>query len=327
MVDMHHIISDGNSHEIFLAELLALYQGKPLPELRIQYKDFSEWQEKPIISGELKKQETYWLNRFKGDLPVLKLPTDYPRPGVKNFSGDLVTFEIHRGTAEKLRALAQKEEATMFMVILTIFNILLFKLDHREDIIVGTLTAGRRHPDLENIIGMFVNTLVLRNSPKKSKTFIQFLREVKKITLEAFDNQDYPFDDLVDKLEVKRDMARNPLFDVLFLFNSLGTNNENKMEIPGLKIKPYDDEYFQSKFDILFTGRDSGPTDNLFFAVEYSTELFKREKIERLISYFKDIISAVEKNESGALKDIGIAHDLASAASDLYRKEESDFDF
>lgn len=99
------------------------------------------------------------------------------------------------------------------------------------------------------------------------------------------------------------------------------------MEIPGLKIKPYNDEYFQSKFDILFTGSDSGETENLFFAVEYSTELFRREKIERLISYFRDIISAIEKNEYAVLKDIGLAHDLASAASNLYRKTESDFEF
>ncbi|MCX6584774.1 MAG: amino acid adenylation domain-containing protein [Candidatus Aminicenantes bacterium] len=326
LVDMHHTISDGKSLRIFLAELLALYWGKKLPELRLQYKDFSEWLENPVISDELRKHEMYWLNRL-ADLPVLKLPTDYPRPEIKNFDGALVTFEIPRDTAEKLRALAQREEVTMFMVVLTIFNILLFKLGRQEDIIVGTLVAGRTHPDLEYIIGMFVNTLVLRNYPGDDKNFNEFLKEVKIRTLEAFDYQDYPFDDLVAKLGVKRDAARNPLFDVLFLFDSLSTNEQNKIEIPGLKIKPYEEGAFQAKFDLLFTGKDSGESGNLFFTVKYSTELFKKETIERFINYFKEIVSVVIENEAMALKDIGITHGLAVVAPDLNLREESGFNF
>ncbi|MDQ1354235.1 MAG: hypothetical protein QG657_4544, partial [Acidobacteriota bacterium] len=328
LVDMHHAISDGNSLDIFLAELLALYQGKKLPDVRVQYKDYSEWLEKPVILEERQKQEAYWLNRLAGDLPVLKLPTDYPRPKERSFTGALVTFEIPQDTGKKLRALAKREDATMFMVIFSIFNILLFKLSHQEDIIVGTLVAGRRRSELQNIIGMFVNTLALRNYPKNKKTFKEFLIEVKTRALEAFDHQEYPFDDLVEKLGVRRDAARNPLFDVLFLFNALNANEDNKMEIPGLKINPLEEECYQAKFDLLFTGRDSGESENLFFTVEYSTELFKKEKIERFISYFKEIISILEKNESVvALIDIGIEHDLASAASDFYSKVESDFEF
>ncbi|MDQ1349848.1 MAG: hypothetical protein QG657_149, partial [Acidobacteriota bacterium] len=327
LVDMHHAISDGKSLRIFLAELLSLYQGKKLPELRLQYRDFSEWLEKSAFSSELRKHEAYWLSRFAGDLPVLKLPTDYPLPEVKSFAGALVTFEIHRDTAKKLRMLAQKEEATMFMVVLAIFNILLFKLSRQEDIIVGTLTAGRSHPDLEYIIGMFVNTLVLRNQPGDDKNFIEFLEEVKKRTLEAFDHQDYPFDDLVEKLGVKRDAGKNPLFDVLFLFDSSNATNEYKIEVPGLKISPYEEGNFQVKFDLLFTGKDNGEDSNLFFTVKYSAELFKKETIERFISYFNEIISAIEKNEFTALIDIGIAHGLAAVASDLKIREESGFDF
>ncbi|HLP45683.1 MAG TPA: amino acid adenylation domain-containing protein, partial [Candidatus Kapabacteria bacterium] len=325
LVDMHHSISDGRSFEIFLAELLALYRGEKMPGLRLQYKDFSQWLEKPAILDELRKQEAYWLNRLT-NLPVLKLPTDYPRPEEKTYAGTVITFEIHGMAAEKLRALATAEEATLFMVILTIFNILLFKLGCQEDIVLGTLVTGRRCLDLENIIGMFVNTLVLRNHPGNDKTFKEFLWEVKKTTLEAFDRQDYPFDDLVEKLEIKREPGRNPLFDVLFLFNSVSASEENKLEVPGLKIKPLEEKSLQAKFDLLFTGRDSGENENLLFFIEYSTELFKKEQIERFITYFKEIVSAVTENEVIILKDIKFAHGLARVASDFNLREESGFE-
>ncbi|MCU0290351.1 MAG: condensation domain-containing protein, partial [Acidobacteria bacterium] len=162
LLDMHHSISDGRSLEIFLKELLTLYKGEKIPGLRLQYKDFSEWFGKPAILDELKKQETYWLNKL-ADAPLLKIPTDFHRPELKTFGGAVVTFEIPGEIAVKLRTLAKEEEATMYIVILTIFNILLFKLCRQEDIVLGTLVSGRRHLDLENIIGMFVNTLVLRN--------------------------------------------------------------------------------------------------------------------------------------------------------------------
>ncbi|HLP58609.1 MAG TPA: condensation domain-containing protein, partial [Candidatus Deferrimicrobium sp.] len=318
--------SDGRSLDIFLAELFALYRGEKMPELGLQYKDFSEWLDKPAILEELRKQETYWLNQLV-DLPALKLPSDYPRPNEKTFAGAFINFEIPWETGVKLRTLAKAEEATMFMVILTVFSILLFKLCRQEDIVLGTLVAGRRHVGLAYIIGMFVNTLVLRIHPGDDKTFKEFLREAKKTTLEAFDNQDYPFDDLVEKLGVKREAARNPVFDVLFQFNSKSENDEINLEIPGLKIKPLEDKNFQAKFDLLFTGKERGEKENLFFSIEYSTELFKKEKIERFISYFKEIISAVENNETSALKDIEITQDLSSAAADLYHEVESDFEF
>jgi non-ribosomal peptide synthetase component F len=180
---------------------------------------------------------------------------------------------------------------------------------------------------------MFVNTLLLRNRPANSKGIIEFLREVKKGTLEAFDNQDYQFDDLVEKIGIPRDTSRNPLFDVLFLFSKLDpgtvtildTTSAGDTGIPGLKIKPYRDEDTRAKFDILFTGRDTGERENLFFLIEYSTELFKRETIERFIENFKEVASAVIKDQSAALMDIVISHDLSLVVSDLQAETEFDF--
>ncbi|UCH94257.1 MAG: amino acid adenylation domain-containing protein [Candidatus Aminicenantes bacterium] len=336
MTDMHHIISDALSKEILIKELVSLYLGEKLPALRLQYKDFSQWQNQRIISGRVKKQQEYWLHEFNGNLPIIQIPTDYKRPVKRSFTGNRETFNIPAQQAGKLRKLAEEEHATMFMVLLTIYNTLLAKLGQQEDIIVGTMIAGRRHPDLENIIGVFVNTLALRNYPRGDQSFIEFFREVRKRTLDAFDNQDYQFEDLVEKLNIERDASRNPLFDVVFSFRARDANRtrephpgpEAKAKEPHLEVKAYEpgeEKRLEVKFDILLTGVDTG--EELFLVLEYSTELFKKETIQRFIKYYKEIVSAVLANESIPLKNINISHDLVIATSKIYQTNESNFDF
>ncbi|MGD2093155.1 MAG: condensation domain-containing protein, partial [Candidatus Aminicenantes bacterium] len=335
MADMHHVISDAVSNGILIDELVKLYLGEQLPALRLQYKDFSQWQNSQIISGRIKKLQDYWLNEFKGKLPVFNIPTDYKRPGKRSPAGSRETFNIPGEDAEKLRTLSKKEHATMFMVLLTLYNILFFKLGDQEDIILGTIIAGRSHPDLENIIGVFVNTLALRNYPKGNKTFIEFLREVRKRTLDAFDHQDYQFEDLVEKLKLEREANRNPLFDVLFSFRGQEVDRPpesdgeaaGKAREPGLKVKPYAgrQQRTETKFDLLFTGADT--KEELFLVIEYSTELYKKETIKRFIKYFKEILSAVLDDESIQLKKIKISHDLAMASSSVYQSSQSEFEF
>ncbi|MCX6582592.1 MAG: amino acid adenylation domain-containing protein, partial [Candidatus Aminicenantes bacterium] len=329
MVDMHHIISDGISHQVLLKEFLKLFKGDTLPGLRLQYKDFSQWQNNMVLSGRIKKQEEYWLNAFKGDLPVLKMPTDYPRPVSRDFKGSDINFDIDSADAEALRNLAVKEDATLFMVMLTICAVFLFKLSGQEDIIVGTPVAGRRHADLGNIIGVFINTLALRNYPSGSKRFIDFLRKVKQQTLEAFDNQEYQFEDLVGQVLKERDTGRNPLFDIMFGFGSQEMNPapEQEEENPAveIKLKPYNTEYNDSKFDLLISGTAKG--DRFSFSMQYSTQLFKTETILRFSQYFKEIIAAVMEDENMLLKDIPLSTNLASAETRLFQDDGSDFGF
>ncbi len=325
-VDTHHIISDAKSQEVLVKEFMHLYMGETLPELRLQYKDFSQWQNNLVISGQIKKQEAYWLNRFKGPLPILELPTDYPRPRIRSFEGSHCGFGADAAEVEKLRRLAARENASLFIVILAIYNVLLFKLSGEEDIIIGTAAAGRNHADLEHIIGVFINTLALRNFPAGHKSFNHFLREVRQGTLEAFDNQGYQFEDLVDQVLKERDPIRNPLFDVMFNFVS----QDREMIISsasGLEFKSYDGgfEYSESRFDLLISGVDRG--DRFSFTVEYSTRLFKKETILRFSQYFKEIIVAVVENENILLKDIPLSIDLASAETLLLQDEENDFGF
>ena len=216
--DMHHIISDGVSANILINEFAGLYNGQELPGLRIQYKDFAIWHNHLLKSDAIKRQEEYWLNLFQGEIPVLDLPADYPRSKVKGHEGNSIELEINEGITQKLNEFSAKNGATLYITMLAAYNILLWRATGQEDII-GRISHGRAAAlDLENIVGMFVNTTVLRNYPKCQKTFLEFFREVKDNTFKALENQDYQFEMLLEKLNLKRDLSRNPIFNTMFNF-------------------------------------------------------------------------------------------------------------
>ena len=188
--------------------------------------------------------------------------------------------------------------ATLYMKLLAIFYIWLFKLTGQEDIVVGTPVAGRRHWDMENIIGMFVNTLPMRNSPTTNKTFEQLLKEVKENTINDFENQDYPFEELVDKVNVNRDLSRNPIFDVVFVLQNLEPQRRHPV------FKYYNFERGVSKFDLTLDVYET--KENLFFKFEYCTKLFKQETIKRFGNYLKKIVAAIIENPGIPLGNIEI---------------------
>lgn len=301
LVDMHHIISDGTSLGLMIKEFMDLYEGNRLPSLDIQYIDYAEWQRQEKVKMLLKQQETFWLNMFSGEIPILDLPYDFSRPSVQDFSGKVLRFELENETKLGLNTLALKEGATLFMVLLSVYNALLAKLSGQEDIVVGTPVAGRRHDDLRKVIGMFVNTLALRNKPAIDKTAIGFLREVKETTLGAFECQDYHYEDLVEKVVDKRDTGRNPLFDTML---SMQNMDIPEMNIPGLTLKPYRGERFISKFDLTLICREVG--EELVCTFEYSTALFKEETIVRFAGYFQQLISSVLKSPEKRLSELEI---------------------
>ncbi|MGE5342598.1 MAG: amino acid adenylation domain-containing protein [Candidatus Omnitrophota bacterium] len=305
MLDIHHIIADGVSMGILARELWELYDESPLPPLRLQYKDFSEWLTSADRSEILKEQESFWLKEFAGEIPLINLPTDYPRPAKLTFDGDVFHFEIDESLTDQLKSIAKSYGETLYMLLFAIYNVLLAKLTNQEDIVVGTVTAGRSHPDLERIIGMFLNTLALRNYPSSNKTFEDFLTEVKILTFTAFDNQDYPYEELVSKVASRVDAGRNPLFDVVF-----GLENEadstgylSEVAIPD-KSKPYDFGTRNSKFDVTLACFEvEGGMECTF---EYKTKLFKPETIQRFASYFKRIIKAICESPGQKISHIPI---------------------
>ncbi len=303
LIDMHHIISDGVSVSILIKEFIDLYNGEELKPLKLQYKDFAEWQNKILKSEDMKKQEEYWIERFKGEIPVLNLPYDYRRPTIQSFEGDSVNFQVDEEITENLRKLAKETGTTMHMVILSAFNILLSKYSGQEDIVVGTPIAGRIHPELQNILGIFVNTLALRNMPKGNKKYLEFLYEVKDNSLKAYENQSYQFDELVEKLDIRRDTSRNPLYDVMF--NMIDTVESEDIVLNDLLLKQYNSGDKISKFDLHLSSFDK--KDKLEFSINYSLNLFKHESIESMVEHFKNILNQIGIDRNQKIENISMS--------------------
>lgn len=310
IVDMHHIISDGTSLELLMKEFNTLYVGGSLPELPLQYKDFACWQQEPRYLADLNEKEKYWLDVLSGDVPVLELPYDFSRPQVQSFDGATLGFAIAPEQTQALKQLASNEGVTLYMVLMAVFNIFLSRLSSQEDIVVGTPTAGRVHADLQYVIGMFLNTLAIRNAPTGNKTFSDFLNEIKQNTLSAFENQEYPFEELVEKISGNfvRDAGRNPLFDVLFGFQNIeartADTSKGKEHAKGKGMKPYNRKAVTTRFDLSLVGQESGSQIVLIF--EYATKLFKEETIKRFTTFFRNILSHVLKDPNRSLSSISI---------------------
>ncbi|MBC9914699.1 non-ribosomal peptide synthetase [Chitinophaga varians] len=293
VADMHHIISDGTTGTILAEDFLSLLQDRPLSPLKFSYVDYSAWQNQLMISGEISKQEEYWKNLLAGEIPRLYLPTDFKRPSVFTFRGDRCSFRFEKEVLDRLKALNAGKGGTLYMNVLALLNVLLFRYTGQSDIIIGTGIAGRPHADLQHIAGMFVNTLVMRNKPTGDKTFSTFLHEVINNAIEAFTNQDVQFEDLVDQLQVVRDPGRNPLFDVSMVVQNYEKPREKLLENNKNWIASADDLYRSetSKFDITFFVHEE--EDSIDFIVEYYTDIFRKSTIERLISHFKNLVEVV----------------------------------
>ncbi|MEC0494506.1 non-ribosomal peptide synthetase [Bacillus glycinifermentans] len=299
LIDMHHIITDGSSTGIFIRDLAQLYHGGDLPAQKLHYKDFAVWQNEQERTGKLKKQEQYWLDVFKGELPVLDLPYDYPRPAKRSFEGERVVFGIDKKLASEIQRFLSESDTTLYMFLLAAFNIFLAKYASQDDIIVGSPVAGRTHPDLNDIPGMFVNTLALRNRPEGQKTFKEFLQEVKEKSLQAFAEQSYPLEELIEKLPLARDTSRNPLFSAFF--------NMQNMDVPalslgGLQISSYSVRHRTAKFDLSLEAVEHDGEIGLSF--DYATALFKEETIRRWSGHFLNVVKTICENPGVKLADI-----------------------
>jgi hypothetical protein len=287
--------------EILVGEFAQLYKGDTLPPLTIQYKDFAHWQNRLFDGEEIQKQEEYWLSRFRSDIPVLDLPADFPRPRMQRYEGEHYTFRVPLAGTTRLKHVAADAGATLFMVMLAVLNVLLHKLSGQEDVVIGAPIAGRRHTDLEKIIGMFVNTLALRSYPIGEKTFAAFLEEVKDNSIKAFEYQDYPFETLVENAGVQRDTSRNPMFDVKLAVQNM---EQSRADIPGLQLKPFKQDNPTTKFDLSFDVFDN--SDQLAVVVEYGANLFKAGTVERYSRYFLRVIEAVADDPGQPIRHIEI---------------------
>jgi non-ribosomal peptide synthetase component F len=301
MLDMHHMITDGFSMDIFIKEFTALCRGEDLPGLKKQYKDFSQWQYSCLQSGKFKPQEDYWLARFPGEVPMLNLLTDFARQTIQSFEGERIYFVLDHSLTRQVYQLVRAAGATLFMVLLAVFNVLLSRYTGQEDIVIGTTVAGRRHPDLENIVGVFIETLAIRNHPTGDKTFAAFLQEVRAHTLAAYENESYPFRELVKKTGGDTNMSHNPLFNVMLIVQNVDIA---ELEVEGLKFSPYPYYSKASKLDLTLEAVET--EGEIRCHLEYCTALFKKETMARLKDHFINILREVAANPGQQLSEIDI---------------------
>ncbi|MFG0331997.1 MAG: amino acid adenylation domain-containing protein, partial [Maioricimonas sp. JB049] len=235
---------------------------------------------------EIAKQEKYWLETFGDEVPVLQLPTDYARASVQSFRGKRLRFELAGESVGKLKQLAQETDSSLYMVLLASFQVLLAKYAGQEDIVVGSPIAGRKHPDLERVIGMFVNTLAMRNQPEAAKGFREFVKEVKQNALQAYAHQDYPFDELVQKLNIPREPNRNPLFDAWFVYQNL---ERTAFQLPDVAVTTYPIEHEVSRYDLRLSAWEH-EENCIRFNLQFCTDLFKLETAERMAKHLLQVL-------------------------------------
>lgn len=299
IIDTHHILIDGVSIKIILEDLFNLYEGTELPKLEFQYKDYAVWENTFQQSETMKKQEDYWLNKFSTKVDDLIIPYDFPSSNSALYIGEKICFDISTDFFSKINEFKQKTGTTLYMVLLSAYKILLAKCTGKKDIVIGSPIAGRTHPCFNNVVGVFINTLALRSYVDYSKTLRNFTEEVKIIALEAYENQNYPFEQLVEKLNIDRNVSKNPLFNTMFI---LQNTPQPDINIEGLQVEPYDYKSKSSIFDILLQAVEFN--NSITFTFEYNSNLYSKDTIFNLINDYKKILFYLVSSDNLKIQDI-----------------------
>lgn len=292
---MHHIVSDGWSLGIICREVSALYEafaaGHPtsLPDLPIQYGDFAVWQRDHLQGERLDQQLSYWKQQLAGAPPVLELPSDHPRPPVSTFHGSKLHFMLSRELSEKLYALSRQEGVTLFMLLLAVFDVLLYRYTYQQDIVVGTAIANRNRTETESLIGFFINMLVMRTDMSGNPTFRQLLERVKEMTLAAYQHQDVPFEQIMEMLQPQRSLNRSPVYQVEFTVQNAPLE---PLETHGLTFAALNVEPDTADTDFNFIVLETG-TGQLIGCVIYATDLFDAATIERMTNHFQTLLQGI----------------------------------
>jgi amino acid adenylation domain-containing protein len=288
MVDMHHIICDGISQEIFFQEFCEYYHDHALPPLAIQFQDYAECLQQFQLSNPDRQSKQYWLREFETLPPALELPAHNPRPLHKRNVGEIFIFSLSKTDTKALKRLAAAENGTLFMMLFAIYALTLHKFSNQADMVIGTPLSGRTDPTLETLIGMFVNVLPIRAQIKSGDTFINLFRQVRERFVDCIAHQDYPYEDLIETLKVERNPGRNPLFDVMFAFQN---QQPAKLSLGDLNVKYQGKEKNTSKFDLLLSGTEVNGA--LQFALEFDTDLFQRKTAEDFAHAFQSLTGQI----------------------------------
>ncbi|MCU7520951.1 MAG: amino acid adenylation domain-containing protein [Ignavibacteria bacterium] len=304
---IHHIIADGWSMSILVNEVASAYEALiknknlALPELNLQYTDYSIWQNRMYEAGKFSQQLNYWKDKLSNIPQVSGLYTDFPRKPILSVNGNSASDILDTDTLKELLELSRKEGATLFMSLLAAFNILLHKYSGQYNISIGAPVAGRVRTEIENLIGFFVNNVVLLTELERGLTFKELLKKVRTTSLEAYANQDVPFEKVVEAVAPLRDLSRSPLFQVMFVFQNFRTNG---FDLEDLQISSYPIRSTTSNFDLSMVLNES--EEGLMMALEYNSDLFKPETIELMLRHYKNIIKSVLLDPDVTIEDLNI---------------------
>jgi amino acid adenylation domain-containing protein/FkbM family methyltransferase len=306
VVTMHHVASDGWSLSIVIKEVVELYKSfvekvpDRLAKLQIQYADYAIWQ-RTYLQGELIKKTAYWEKQLSGVRPLV-LPTDFPRPPVQTTNGDVSEFAIDEVLLQSINSLSQQQGATLFMTLVAAFKVLLYRYSGQSDICVGTPTANRTYNEVEGLIGLFLNTVALRTNVNGDDTFVELLKQVKATTLDAYDNQDVPFEKVVETVVKERDLSRNALFQVMFTLQN--TPEVPKIQLGEVGLTSYGFVNRTSKFDLSFSVTES--IAGLKGTVHYNTDLFRKDTIQRMLEHFYELLASIVKDPQEKVVSLSI---------------------
>ncbi len=297
LLTLHHIAGDGWSVSVFVNELGELYQAllegraSPLPELEIQYADFAHWQRQWLQGEVLEGEIAYWSEQLEGALEVLTLPSDRPRPPVQTFAGQTVKLVLPEATVDSLNALNQRENTTLFMVLMAGFHVLLHRYTGRNDLSVGTPIAGRNQMAIEPLIGFFINTLVVRGDMSGNPELRSFLAQIRERILGGFQHQDVPFEQLVAELQPERSLSHTPLFQVML---ALQNTPQESLELSDVQLRTLGAETEISKFDLVLTCTEL--PEGLAASMDYNSDIFDRTMADRLLGHFGVVLAGLAKD-------------------------------
>lgn len=298
-VDFHHIISDGISMGIFVQEFINLYEGKTIKPPIKSHEDYIKLEEVYFIEGEFNSHKKFWNEKLSGELPVLMLPTDYPRPDKQTFDGNRICFSISEEKTAQMKAFGKSTGTSLFMMMFTLFDVLLSSLSGCDDITVGIPMSVRMEQGFENCFGLLTNSVAFRTYPSAEKKYIELLNETKKEMLNIFAYGNYPFSHMVEELKIKRVPGHNPVFDVMFSFENA---NDQILKIKDLTFANFDYDLRYVTFDINFESMEKEGRIDVYF--NYNTNLFKKDTILRWINYFQKLIDLTLSDSEILLGDI-----------------------
>ncbi len=304
LIDMHHLVADGLSINIFLHDLFALYEQQYLSPLPVNYRHFIQLQTAWRQSPAWQQAADYWQQQFSGTLPSLDLPTDYTRPAQQQFSGKRLSFSLSEAHSDAVRNLARQNNVSLFMLLLAAYNLLLAKYTGHEDIVVGTPVSNRPDENFGELVGLFVNTLPLRSYPSPAKYLPEFLQEIKTNTSQAFLHKHYPFEQLIEDLRLVRDLSRNPLFDCALV---LQADAIPEITTTTLVVNPLAIAYQQAKFDLTLDAVDKGT--HIQFELEYASHLFNEQRIQTLGQHFIVLLQQMVEQPTAQLGALSLLNE------------------